>query len=260
MLARLLRGLGLMAYALFIVLVFGLAAYTSFSLFVRSGVTTVPSVIGLTRDDAANLLTDQGLRLRLADEDGRYDDKVPAGRVARQNRDPRTLVKRGSSVAVVLSKGPRRVEVPDLTGKPLPAAQAAISGSGLGLGRILGAFAAHREPPGSVLEQDPDPGSSVSPATGVDLLLAMATPGERYVMPDLVYRSYDQVRPYFERLGFKLGSVKFERYEGVAAGVILRQFPLPGHPLTRDDAVSLVVATADMPEAVEAPQPARGIP
>jgi len=73
----------------------------------------------------------------------------------------------------------------------------------------------------------------------------MAAPGERYVMPDLVYRNYDQVRPYFEQLGFKFGSVKFERYEGVAAGVILRQFPLPGHPLSHEDAVSLVVATAD---------------
>jgi serine/threonine-protein kinase len=146
---------------------------------------------------------------------------------------------------VVLSKGPRRVDVPDLLGKTLPAAQSAISGAGLGLGRILGAFALDREPPGSVMQQDPDPGATASPASGVDLLLAMAATGERYVMPDLVYRDYEQVRPYFEQLGFSFGNVKFERYEGVAAGVILRQFPLPGHPLTREDSVSLVVATAD---------------
>ena len=37
MLARLLRGLGFLAYGLLILLIFGLAAYTSFSLFVRSG-------------------------------------------------------------------------------------------------------------------------------------------------------------------------------------------------------------------------------
>lgn len=257
MLARLLRGLGLVVYALLILLVFGLAAYTSFSLFVRSGVTTVPSVIGLTRTEAANVLADQGLRLRIAEGAGRYDDKVPAGRVARQNRDPRTLVKRGSSVNVVLSLGPRRVVVPDLAGKPLPAAQAAISGSGLALGRILGAYASRREAGGSVLEQDPDPGASVAPGSAVDLLLAMSVPGERYVMPDLVYRSYERVRPAFERSRFKFGNVKFERYEGVAEGVILRQFPLPGHPLTREDAISLVVATADLPEA---PAPAEGVP
>jgi serine/threonine-protein kinase len=245
MLSRFLRGLGFLAYAAVIVLVFGLAAYTSFSLFVRSGVTTVPSVVGMTRADAAAVLADQGLTVRGAEGEGRYDDKIPAGKIARQNPDPRTLVKRGRPVTIVLSRGPRRVDVPELQGKTLPAAQAAISGEGLSLGRILGAFAFNRQAPGSVLEQDPDPGTAVAPGSGVDLLLTLATPGDRYVMPDLVYRDYEQVRPYFEQLGFKFGNVKFERYEGVAAGVILRQFPLPGHPVTRDDSVSLVVATVD---------------
>jgi len=246
MLPRFLRGLGYLAYILFVVVIFGLAAYTSFSLFVRSGVTTVPSVVGMSSGDAANLLADQGLTMRGAEASGRYDDKVPAGRVARQNPDPRTLVKRGRPVTVMLSLGPRRVQVPDLTGKNLPAAQASISGTGLGLGRILGVLAPDRQTaPDSVVEQDPEPGASVAPATGVNVLLAMASQGDRYVMPDLVYRDYEAVRPYFEQLGFKLGNVKFERYEGVAAGVILRQFPLPGHPVSRDEAISLVVATAD---------------
>jgi beta-lactam-binding protein with PASTA domain len=243
--SKLLRGLGFLAYLALLFVIFGLAAYTSFSVFVRSGATTVPAVVGLSRTDAANLLADHGLGVRGVEGAGRYDDKIPAGRVARQTPDPRTLVKRGSPVTLLLSLGPRRVTVPDLKGKTLPGAQAAISGTGLALGRILGALAPNHEAPGSVIEQDPDTGSSVAPATGVDLLLAMAAPGERYVMPDLVYRNYDQVRPYFEQLGFKFGSVKFERYEGVAAGVILRQFPLPGHPLSREDAVSVVVATAE---------------
>lgn len=245
MLSWLLRWLGRLAYALLIVLVFTLAAYTSFSVFVRSGATTVPSVVGLSRVDAANVLADQGLSLKGGEGAGRYDDKVPAGQVARQSPDARTLVKRGSPVTVAMSLGPRRVDVPDLLGQPLPAAQSALSGHGLAMGRILGAYSPAQEAPGSVLQQDPDPGAAVAPATAVDLLLAMPMPRERFVMPDLVYRNYELVRPYFEQLGFKLGSVKFERYEGVAAGVILRQFPLPGHPLTREDSVSLVVATAD---------------
>ena len=243
--SKLLRGLGCFAYAVLVFVVFGLAAYTSFSVFVRSGVTTVPSVLGMSSTDAANALADQGLVLRSKDGAGRYDDQVPAGRVARQNPDARTFVKKGSPVTVLLSLGPRRVTVPDLKGKTLPGAQAAISGTGLALGRILGALAPNHEAPGSVIEQDPDANAAVAPATGVDLLLAMAAPNERYVMPDLISRNYDQVRPYFEQLGFKFGNVKFERYEGVAAGVILRQFPLPGHPLSREDAVSVVVATAE---------------
>jgi len=147
MLPRLFRGLGYLAYLLLVIVIFGLAAYTSFSLFVRSGVTTVPSVVGLARADAANVLADQGLTVH--DEGaGRYDDKVPPGRVARQTPDPRTLVKRGRPVTVVLSLGPRRVKVPDLRGKNLPAAQAAVSGTGLALGHILGALAPSHEAPG----------------------------------------------------------------------------------------------------------------
>jgi eukaryotic-like serine/threonine-protein kinase len=242
--SKLLRGLGLFAYGLLLLFVFGLAAYTSFSLFVRSGVTTVPSVEGLSRAEAANRLADQGLSLRPVAEESRYDEKVPVGRVLRQEPDARTLVKRGSGVEIVLSKGPRRIEVPDLAEKAFPAAQATLTGEGLAVGHRLEAFARGPQP-GTVLGHDPDHGQFVPPATGVNLLLAKKLPGERFIMPDLIYRQYEEIRPYFERQGFRMGSVKFERYEGVGAGVILRQFPLSGHPVSREDSISLVVATAE---------------
>jgi beta-lactam-binding protein with PASTA domain len=241
--SKLLRALGLLAYGVLVVAVFVVTAYTAFSFFVRSGVTPVPKVTGLTRDDASNALADRGLVLRRVAK-GRYDDGVPAGRVLRQVPDARTLVKRGSGVDLVMSLGPQRVEVPSLAAKAFPAAQVTLSTTGLAVGKTLIAFAGGGEP-GAVVDQDPEAGSMVPPATPIDILLAAATPGQRYVMPDLVYRQYDPVRSFFERQRFRLGNVKFERYEGVAAGVILRQFPLPGHPLTRDDAVSLVVATAE---------------
>lgn len=254
MLSRLFRGLLYLVYGLVLLTTFALAAYVSFSLFVRSGTTTVPPVQGLSRAEATALLADQGLRLRAAEE-GRYDNEVPAGRVVRQQPDARTFVKRGSSVQVIFSRGPQRVEVPDLTGKNLPASQAALSGAGLALGQLLGAFARDAQE-GAVLAQHPDAGAAVAPRTPVDMLLVMSVQRERYIMPDLVYRNYDQVLPYFERYGFQLGSVKYERYEGVAAGVILRQFPLPGHPFTKQDNISLVVATAESPELdALAPEP-----
>jgi serine/threonine-protein kinase len=247
---KLLRGLIYLTYGVVILLVFGLAAYTSFSLFVRSGVTTVPPVEGLSRAEATARLGDQGLRLRGVEGQGRYSEryseKIPAGHVVQQTPDARTLVKRGSGVTVILSLGPQRVEVPELAGKPIPAAQAALSGSGLTVGHLLGAYSTTLGT-GMVVATDPGPGATIPPSTPVDVLLALSVPAERFVMPDLVYRDYERVRPSFERQGFRFGSVKYERYEGVAAGVILRQFPLPGHPVTKQDNVSLVVATVDVP-------------
>jgi serine/threonine-protein kinase len=255
--SKIVRGLIYLGYGLVILLVFGLTAYTSFSLFVRSGVTPVPAVVGMTRAEASNRLADQGLSLRKVDAKSRYDDKVPAGRVLRQEPDARTLVKRGSGVEIVISKGPQRIEVPDVSTKAFPAAQATISGANLGIGTTLSAYM-RGQAPGTVIGQDPPPGRLVPPMTGVGLLLAQPTEGERFIMPDLIYRQYEQVRPYFEQQGFRLGNVKFERYEGVGPGVILRQFPLPGHPVAREDAISLVVATAE-PAPEPAPQP-EGVP
>jgi beta-lactam-binding protein with PASTA domain len=123
------------------------------------------------------------------------------------------------------------------------------------VGRILGAYSTTLGT-GSVVATDPGPGAAIPPSTPVNVLLALSVPGERYVMPDLVYRDYENVRPAFEHQGFRFGSVKYERYEGVAAGVILRQFPLPGHPITKQDNISLVVATAETPPDSATPPPA----
>lgn len=244
---KLLRSAGLFAYALLVGLVFVTCGYLAFSQFVRSGTTTVPKVAGLTVIEAEELLREKGLRPAEATAD-RYDPEVPAGRIAGQSPDAGSWVKRGSTVELATSRGPQRIDVPGLSGRALPAAQFTLAAVGLGVGRALAVFGTGN--PGVVIEQDPAAGTAVPPATSVDLLVALPGAGQRFVMPDLIYRHYDDVRPAFERQGFRLGSVKFEPYEGVASGVILRQFPLAGHPVGQQDAISLVVATADrLPEA-----------
>jgi serine/threonine-protein kinase len=149
--------------------------------------------------------------------------------------------------------------VPEVASQTLHAAQAALSGSGLTVGRLLGAYSTTLDT-GSVVTTDPSPGTTIPPSTPVNMLLALSVPDARYLMPDLVYRNYDGIRPYFEQHGFRFGSVKYERYEGVAAGVILRQFPLPGHSLTRQDDISLVVATADAPTDSATPPATQPLP
>jgi len=241
-----------LGYVVLLGMGFAFCAYASFKLFVRSGVTPVPDLDGLTEPAAAALLEDQGLDLRHGERGDRFDANAPPGTVIRQDPAPRTLVKRGSSVAVALSLGPERQSVPDLTGSALPAAQVALAAAGLDVGRALQVFSAREV--GSVVQQFPPAGSSVPPHTRVDLLLSQGDDSKTFLMPDLVYRDYDGVRSFFLRRGFRFGSVKFEIYEGAQQGVILRQFPLAGHPLTRQDAISVVVAAA-----ADAQSPAPGI-
>jgi serine/threonine-protein kinase len=241
----LLRWLGRLAFAGFLGLLFAVSAYLAFSVFVRGGVTSVPEIVGLSVDDARALLADQGLDFVESDQT-RFDAAVPAGGVARQEPAAGSLVKRGSPVSVILSSGPHRIAVPTLLGQALPAAQVTLVAAGLAAGRSGGVIRADA-PAGTVVEQDPPAGALADASTPVHLLYALEAGSETFVMPDLVYRHYDDVRVFFDARGFRLGSVKFEPYEGVMSGVILRQYPLAGHPLRRREAISLVVtAPADV--------------
>ncbi len=247
MLARILRRAAWVLYAGFVAVVFVAASYLAFNLFVRSGVTPVPEVEGLPLGTAQARLRERALEMdREAGE--RYDDEVPAGHVLRQSPAAGSLVKRGGRVEVAVSLGPQVVVVPDLGGAALPAAQVTLAGAGLTIGRTIGIYSPDSQP-GTVVGQWPKPGERAGSAALVDLFLSAGDPAAVFVMPDLVYRDYERVRRFFERRGFRLGSVKFESYEGIGAGVVLRQFPLAGHPLSRREVISLVVASGNEIEA-----------
>jgi eukaryotic-like serine/threonine-protein kinase len=244
----LLRALVRLAYLGVVGVLFVGSAYLGFSLFVHRGVTPVPSVVGLDLDAASLRLADQGLRGRHVEGADRFAEAVPAGRVLEQRPGAGSLAKRGGLVRLVLSRGSRVIAVPDLVGSALPAAQVTLAVAGLQVGPQSQVFA--EAPIGSVVAQEPVAGTEVGPGTAVRLFLAGEQRRETYVMPDLIDRDYRQVRALLDRHGFRVGSIKFEPYEGVSESLVLRQFPLPGHPVRRGEPISLVVAA--IPEAVGA--------
>ena len=242
MMRRLLRFVGWMGYAGFLLVIFTAAGYLSFSRFVRSGGTEVPDLIGLPVESLEALVVEAGLEYRSREDSARYDDAVAAAHVLRQSPPAGTLVKRGATLNVVLSLGPQLMAVPDVRGEALQAAQVTLAAAGLAVGRTSGVHTLEAQP-GSVYEQFPRAGDRVGRAGKVDLYLATSNRAGIFVMPDLIYRDYEAVRGFFEARGFRLGSVKFEPYESVASGIVLRQVPLAGHPLRRHDVISLVVVS-----------------
>jgi beta-lactam-binding protein with PASTA domain len=238
----LMRATGRAGYVLLLLVVFGSSGYFAFNYWVRRGVTTVPQLAGETEEEAARTLADLGLAFRRA-EAGRWSESLAVGRVIESRPAAGSLVKRGATIEAVISLGARRVVVPELAGKAAPAAELMLRSSGLEPGAALSVLVGAGAP-GTVVAQDPPAGASVAAGTTVDLLVALDTAGTAYVMPDLVYRRYEPTRRALETSGFRFGNVAFEPYEGVAEGTILRQQPLPGHPLRRTDVISLAVASA----------------
>ncbi len=237
------RGVLATVYGSLLVGLLGVSSYLAFSNFVRSGVIAVPDLAGLDRGQAEAGLAAAGLTLQRF-EDDRHDDAIPAGRVLRQDPPPGSAVKEGSGVVLYLSRGRELVETPDLSGQVLQTAQVRLAASGLQMGRSRSVFV-EGGAPGTVVRQDPPAGSRIDPSSQVDVMVGLASPGATFVMPDLIDLPEDPVRTFFETRGFRLGRVKYEPYEGVPAGIILRQYPLPGHPLRKSDSIALVVAAQD---------------
>ena len=99
----------------------------------------VPDVRQLQIDAAIAKLTEAGLK-PVRGEDVNHDT-IPAGHVVSQQPENGTLL-RGDEVTVVASKGPVMVPVPDVLGKPVQEAEAALAALGfkVEVQRPLGTF------------------------------------------------------------------------------------------------------------------------
>ncbi len=78
--------------------------------------TTVPKLVGLTKEDAENELNKQGLRIEIREE---TSDKIQENYVISQDIEEKTEIAKGSTIAVVVSigRGIEEVDVPYVIGK-----------------------------------------------------------------------------------------------------------------------------------------------
>jgi serine/threonine-protein kinase len=97
---------------------------------------TIPDLVNHPFDQANAALA--GAQLVVQQLDSQYNDSIPNGNVISLNPAPGTQVPRGSTVQVVVSKGPDTVAVPDLVGQTLDQAKATLASVGLAVGGVAG--------------------------------------------------------------------------------------------------------------------------
>lgn len=218
---------------------FGVSSYFSFKYFVRGRSIATPALVGRPIAEARALSSDSGLLLEVDQERERHSDEVPRGAVVWQNQRPGQLVKRGTRLIVAPSLGPLILRVPDVTGQTSRAARLQFGQLGLTPGPL-----AHLPQAGTpgILATYPPVGSVVSQEMPVSLLVGVERPPVRWVMPDVIDLALDPTRAALEVRGLRVAQVRFEPYPGIAEGTIIRQFPLPGAPVSARDPISLVVS------------------
>ncbi|MGW4750614.1 PASTA domain-containing protein, partial [Streptomyces sp. NPDC004290] len=85
-------------------------------------------VTGESVDDATAELQDAGLQVKISDTPVTSD--LDAGQVVRQSPDAGARTGKGDTVTLTLSKGPERVEVPDVVGRNVDEARKTLEAAG----------------------------------------------------------------------------------------------------------------------------------
>jgi serine/threonine-protein kinase len=200
----------------------------------------VPSLAGRVLADATVLAGHRGLALRV--EGRRHDPAVPAERIVAQEPPPGATLKAHRAVRVWVSLGPRRVSVPPVEGDSARTARIALEQSGVPVDRVV--EIEDRAAEGTVLVQRPPAGEADLSEGGASLLVSRGAGGASYVMPDLIGREATAVLAALQAAGFKVSDVRYRTYPGVAPGIVLRQSPPAGHPVSPRAALSLDVSRA----------------
>ncbi|HWS70937.1 MAG TPA: PASTA domain-containing protein [Thermoanaerobaculia bacterium] len=239
-------------FALLVVACFGLSTYFWFNFFVKGKSLPTPNLLGKSVADARATCSDLGVTLVVDEEHRRNSDKIAAGNVVWQNRTAgaASFIKRGTMIRVELSAGPLVLSVPDLTGQRAGTALLRLGQQNLKLGNLSYFEGSALR---GIVAADPPTGTIVGAQTPVSLLVASPPAPSPYVMPDLIDHSLEEVRPYLESKGLAISAVKFEVYPGIPDGIIIRQYPLRGAPISQRDALTVVVSKQEETSIIDQP-------
>jgi beta-lactam-binding protein with PASTA domain len=146
---------------------------------------------------------------------------------------------------------PDQVEVPNFVGMTYEQAQAAADEKGLEISRS--AFEPSDKPDGTVLSQDPEPGTTVDPGSTIKLTLAL---GDQTVsVPDLRGRTESEAVNLIAAAKLIVGTRSEEFDDFIPIGSVISQDPGAGVVVTEGLEVNYVISKGPEPTPSPTPSP-----
>ncbi|MFI6446457.1 Stk1 family PASTA domain-containing Ser/Thr kinase [Kitasatospora sp. NPDC050543] len=156
----------------------------------------VPGVLGMTQSQAVSVLDSAGLRGSFSEV---FSESVPAGQVISTDPGVGERTRKSDAVKLVLSKGPRRIAVPELAGRTAEQARQALAGAQLAVGTTTEEFS-DLVPEGAVISSSPAAGGQVAENTPVALVVSKGM----VPVPDVSGLSRDDAAKALQAAGFKV--------------------------------------------------------
>jgi eukaryotic-like serine/threonine-protein kinase len=203
---------------------------------------TVPLVEGLERELAVERIERVGLEAEVQEE---ASSDVEVNVVISQQPDEGTRIAQGETVTIVVSTGPRLVQVPRVVGLTFEEAIEVLEDAGLDWRRV-NVFSEREE--GIVASQDPRPDEEVEEGTEVVIRVSQGT--EQVAVPDVLDQTETSARQELQQAGFEVSVVEAPDDE-TPEGLVSAQSPDPGIQADRGSTVQITISTG--PDIVPVP-------
>jgi serine/threonine-protein kinase len=203
---------------------------------------TVPLVEGLERELAVERIERVGLEAEVQEE---ASSDVEANVVISQSPDEGARIAQGETVTIVVSTGPRLVQVPRVVGLTFEEAIEVLEDAGLDWRRV-DVFAQREE--GIVASQNPRPDEEVEEGTEVVIRVSQGT--EQVAVPDVLDQTEESARQELQQAGFEVSVVEAPD-EDTPEGLVSAQSPDPGIQADRGSTVQITISTG--PDIVPVP-------
>ncbi|MEY2512937.1 MAG: eukaryotic-like serine/threonine-protein kinase, partial [bacterium] len=199
---------------------------------------TVPDVVGQGRNAAAKALRAAGYRVTQSEE---FSDDVRRNRVISQNPSARSSVRTGTTIELVVSKGPQTTAVPDVVGRTQAEATDALQAANFKV--EVREKESAGEDPGTVLAQDPASGEQAP--TGSAVTLTVAKQPKSVAVPDVTGKTQAEASKILSAKGFEVNTTEQAVDTPDQDGVVLDQSPSANVDADRGSEVTITVGTFD---------------
>jgi serine/threonine-protein kinase len=198
------------------------------------GEATIPFVRGSPQDEATKKLKAAGFKVDVRKES---NEDVAKGKVIETSPAEGQQLTRGTSVTLVVSRGPQQVQVPDVVGKNRDDAAAQLQDLGLRVSFTEREDAT--KDPGTVLEMSPAAGSHVDKGATVTLTVAKAP--KQVAVPDVAGEQANDAERLLKAAGFTVKRRKRTVDSPEGDDVVLETSPPAGEKRDKGSRVTITV-------------------
>lgn len=177
----------------------------------------------------------------------------PYDTIIRQTPTQDTPIKSGSTIQLVVSSGPRTMELPsDLVGLRLNDVKTRLDDLGISYtveerySNVVNGQAEYAAD--IVMQTNPEPGSLIATGQTVTIYVSLGKAPTLVTVPSLANYTLETAEQMLLNYGLSLGNVTYEDNGDVAANCIIRQTPEPDSQVEAYSKVDVVVSTGVSPE------------